>query len=198
MAASHATDTSETQAELRYWDFAVVPAQDDPLRTCWGWSGPKTKKGYAYFTHKDRLVYAHRFSHELQVGPIPPGFEVDHVKARGCAHRDCSNPGHLEAVTPRENTRRSDSTAGRNARKTTCNRGHPLAGDNLYVRANGNRECRACKRLARPPKKPRREACRRGHALSPENTHITATGERVCRACARERVRAHRARRRAA
>jgi hypothetical protein len=31
-----------------------------------------------------------------------------------------------------------------NRDKTRCIRGHELAGDNLYVRPNGKRECRAC------------------------------------------------------
>lgn len=31
------------------------------------------------------------------------------------------------------------------ARKTHCPKGHPYEGDNLYVTANGNRKCRACR-----------------------------------------------------
>lgn len=33
-----------------------------------------------------------------------------------------------------------------NALKTHCKRGHELAGDNLYIKPNGERQCRTCRR----------------------------------------------------
>lgn len=46
---------------------------------------------------------AHCFSYELHKGPIPAGYEVDHL----CLIGRCVNPDHLEAVTPAENKRRA-------------------------------------------------------------------------------------------
>lgn len=37
----------------------------------------------------------------------PYGYVIDHVFARGCRHRNCCNPNHLEAVTQEENMRRT-------------------------------------------------------------------------------------------
>lgn len=71
---------------------------------CWGWSGKSvTRDGYPtlcdYRTGTPVSVYAHRVSYEVNVGPIPDGYEVDHL----CFNTTCTNPGHLEAVTVRVN-----------------------------------------------------------------------------------------------
>jgi hypothetical protein len=90
--------------------------------------------------------YVHRVAYELAKGPIPAGMQIDHL----CRVLTCCNPAHLEAVTPRTNVRRSNSTAGINARKTHCSRGHPLdlASDNCrYSEKYNTRFCRACERL---------------------------------------------------
>jgi hypothetical protein len=50
----------------------------------------------------DGKVYAHRWIYEQIVGPIPDGYQVDHV----CRIKLCVNPEHLEAVTPQKNHRR--------------------------------------------------------------------------------------------
>ena len=52
---------------------------------------------------------AHRYVYELFRGPIPDGHVLDHVKKKGCKHRDCVNPDHLEPVTQQENTLRGDA-----------------------------------------------------------------------------------------
>ncbi len=57
----------------------------------------------------------------------------------------CINPEHLEAVTQKENILRGIGAPAVNARKTHCPRGHPFDGDNLYVKPNGDRQCRICR-----------------------------------------------------
>jgi len=109
---------------------------------CWLWPYSTDGKGYGQVWQAGRLVRVHRLAHEVFVGPIPPGLEIDHTcKSRGCLRWD-----HLEAVTHRVNTLRGDSPAAIRARKTECDRGHALAGDNLYVRPDGRRTCRSCRR----------------------------------------------------
>lgn len=100
-----------------------------------------------------RKVYAHRWSYEQHVGPIPDGLHLDHL----CRNTICVNPDHLEPVTPEENILRGISWAAVNARKTHCPKGHPYSGDNLYVRPGaGNRACRTCCRERDRARSPRR------------------------------------------
>lgn len=72
---------------------------------CWPWQGHVDGQGYGQF-RQQRLVGAHVAAHEFWLGPVPEGHEVDHVTARGCVRKDCTNPRHLEAVLPGENLRR--------------------------------------------------------------------------------------------
>lgn len=113
---------------------------------CWRWQGSLKSNGYASFyagggrgTNK---TYAHRFAYELLIGPIPDGLDIDHL----CRVRDCSNPGHLEAVTHRENMLRGDTFAAKHARKTHCHQGHPFDEVNTYWFLDGSgRGCRTCR-----------------------------------------------------
>src|SRR5438045_883025 len=53
---------------------------------CWLWTGALVGRGYATIWVDGRATLAHRVAHELFIGPIPDGLEVDHVAARGCVH----------------------------------------------------------------------------------------------------------------
>lgn len=105
--------------------------------SCWLWTAYKNPKGYGRFGTN----YAHRFSYEHFVGPIPPGMQMDHL----CSNTSCVNPAHLEAVTLLENVKRQmdagRSVIGENTRKTHCPYGHE------YTRTDkrGKRVCQQCK-----------------------------------------------------
>lgn len=47
-------------------------------------------------------------TYEMAKGPIPEGYTIDHL----CYNPRCINPGHLEAVTMKENIRRRFSPEG--------------------------------------------------------------------------------------
>lgn len=86
----------------------------------------------------DPKAYAHRWIYEQRVGPIPEGWEIDHVKARGCTSRLCVRLEHLEAVPPGENNRRE--------RLVTCKAGlHQLTDETTIWDDKGRRRgCRLC------------------------------------------------------
>ena len=86
-----------------------------------------------------RQLLVHRVAWELDNGPIPEGLELDHVRARGCTHRNCVSLAHLELVTHAENMGR-----GVWVPKTHCPQGHPYDEYNTY----------------RPPSNPRQRLCR--------------------------------------
>lgn len=147
-----------------------------PVTGCWLWTGALNRGGYGVLKNGDRNVLAHRYSCERTRGRIPANLELDHL----CRVRSCVNPDHLEAVTRKVNTHRGFGPSGINARATHCIHGHPFAGDNLYRRPNGKRECREC---AGRPLPPVVKTCKRGHRLTDPNLYYRPSGKRECAAC---------------
>lgn len=140
----------------------TVPARRialDLTIPCKPWTGWVTRDGYGKVTIDGDEKYAHRLTYQLLVGPIPRGWEVDHVchsaaisagvcEPGPCAHRSCCEPAHLEAVTSRENSLRGGHPLFSVARSATCGRGHDMNDpDNVYIRADGRRRCRGCARI---------------------------------------------------
>lgn len=76
-------------------------AKLDRHNECWVWTGATNSKGYPAFRVGSRVALAHRFSHEVFIGPIPAGEQVHHK----CMNPLCVNPAHLESVTPEVNRR---------------------------------------------------------------------------------------------
>lgn len=171
------------------------------IGSCWiDYSLVPNKGGYSVVQHKGQRGLGHRLSYEVLVGKIPEGFQLDHL----CKTPRCYNPKHLEAVTPRENTRRSD--AGKKSgelqkAKTHCPRGHEYSEDNTRLYA-GRRHCRTCARekyhenKVLNPKEPITH-CTQGHVLEGDNLKIrkrkrsngNITIERQCVECRRAKSR---------
>lgn len=121
--------------------------------TCWLWTGYLNSEGYGEYASAaltTRLV--HRIAYALDTGQLPD-LPLDHL----CRHRHCVNPDHLEPVTSKVNTRRSNVGLNEST-KTHCPHGHPYDEENT-LRYGGKRYCRACKnqraREARATKKER-------------------------------------------
>jgi HNH endonuclease len=116
------------------------------LGPCWQWLGVPHRGGYGrHSPGPGVMMYAHRYSYVLLVGPVPDGLQLDHL----CRNRMCVRPDHLEPVTAKENVARGEAPTAIHGRKTSCDAGHPLTGDNLHVytiRSSGTvgRRCRAC------------------------------------------------------
>lgn len=125
---------------VRFWSKVDKTAAGG----CWEWTASKTKNGYGKFRWGAGEKLPHRFAYELLVGPIPSGLHIDHL----CRNRACCNPDHLEPVTNRENLLRGDTIPARHAAKTHCPKGHPYAGDNLYIDPTGKRGCLTCRKDA--------------------------------------------------
>jgi len=120
----------------RFWEKVGCPDGEDG---CWPWLGA-VRKGYGCYWLDGRLVSAHRLVYERHIGPIPDGFEIDHV----CNNRCCVNPNHLRKLPHRQNTVR------RTGPITHCPHGHPYTAENLIFRKRPgsatrlNRRCRTC------------------------------------------------------
>lgn len=180
-------------------DYLLAHRAIDPTSDCWLWTKSTGRSGYGQTWHDGNVSLVHRIAYTLWIGPIPDGYHIDHVRARGCTHRACFNPAHLEAVTPAENARRSPKPS-----MTHCPQGHPYEGDNLYVSPGGDRRCRTCKRewarAAYARKTPNRVGfgghqrakthCPSGHPYDEANTRYKRSAEgylcRICRTCHRQ------------
>lgn len=132
---------------------------------CWLWAAYVNPDGYGEFwPTTDRHVGAHRYSYELNVGPIPEGLHIDHL----CRVRNCVNPAHLEPVTCRENLLRGDTFQAANAAKTHCPQGHPYDST-----CRGRRICTTCGR-ARTVRYRQKLAQAAQAAANPPVTKVTA------------------------
>jgi hypothetical protein len=85
----------KTSVLERFWSKVNVGREDE----CWLWSAYRNNHGYGQVRIKGRLFLAHRHAYEISVGPIPGGMHIDHM----CHTPACVNPGHLRAVTVKQN-----------------------------------------------------------------------------------------------
>ncbi len=66
-----------------------------PKTGCWIWQLAPKSNGYGRIAIPGRRqALVHRHFYEALVGPIPPGFVIDHL----CRTKMCVNPAHMEAV----------------------------------------------------------------------------------------------------
>ena len=95
----------------RFWSYVDRSGGNDP-DTCWPWRGSLSADGqYGRFSLPDgSRRRSTRIAWEWQVGPIPDGYQLDHL----CRNPLCVRVSHLEAVPVAVNmARRSRPTTGR-------------------------------------------------------------------------------------
>lgn len=141
----------------RGWPWNFEGQQKRRPNGCLGWTGKPSSSGYGIVRHADgRDVYVHVVAWERVNGPVPPGYQVDHIchnedptcnDGDDCLHRTCVEPSHLVAKPQRDNILAGKGPCAVNARKTRCIRGHLFDEENTYWRLDGGRTCRACRRL---------------------------------------------------
>ena len=92
----------------------------DSAGPCWNWRGRAMPDGYGMCGNLSRAPCRH----ELFVGPIPVGLDLDHL----CRNRLCVRPDHLEPVTNIEtNILRGEGVTAQNARK------NPIASEDMNL-----------------------------------------------------------------
>jgi len=108
--------------------------------TCWLWQGYINSEGYGEYRSKVlRTRLAHRIAYALDGDGTVPDMPLDHL----CRNRHCVNPDHLEPVSVKVNTRRSNVGLQQSMR-THCPHGHEYTEENTLT-YGGKRRCRTCK-----------------------------------------------------
>lgn len=133
--------------EQRFWSFVNKkgPWCKHLKSRCWVWTGAKEKQGYGQFRpgRSQPNVPAARWVIEFYEGPIPNGFEPDHL----CFTTSCVRREHLDVVTALENQRRKNPNRKKPPRRTRCFKGHELTSANTIIKIVNGREkhlCRLC------------------------------------------------------
>ena len=188
-AKYHATPQSLVERVL-------VAPYDTNEDGCHLWKGSTGRGGYGYVTYyptpgKQVTVLVHRLVYVRLAEDPGDEMQIDHAchdplvcvaSPMECPHRRCYNLDHLEAVTQPENSRRSGSVYGRNARKEVCDHGHELAGDNLFTLADGGRGCRECqRRLGRESRERDRDKINARNRAKAQTARLTR--EHRCQIC---------------
>lgn len=136
----------------RVWDRFTANIQGVDWLGCWMWLGSKHKSGYGRFNFGSARKgaggdRAHRCMVNWLYGKLPRMLHTDHVV---CSNPGCVNPLHLIPCKPRANVLRSKTCPSAiNSRKSHCNRGHELSGDNLSSSPSrrGRGACKTCIRI---------------------------------------------------
>jgi hypothetical protein len=117
----------------RFWNKVLIKTKDE----CWLWTGAKTRKynGYGLFWPERRTTRtAHSVAFELTYG-YKPKEDVHHT----CRVRLCCNPNHLDDLTRKEHMQETFNI-------TFCAHGHEYTKENTYIKPNGCRDCKQCKK----------------------------------------------------
>ena len=130
-------ETFSYHTTARFWQRVATTNPAD----CWEWLGSRRGDSYGQVYANGRHIAAHRLAHYLTTLTWPE------VVRHKCDNRVCCNPHHLEGGTQTDNMR-DVVQRGRHyhANKTRCPHGHDYTQDNTYIRPNGSRECRTCRR----------------------------------------------------
>lgn len=84
--------------EERFWSKVQRGSADE----CWLWTGARSRGfGCLHLERQSGVMSAHRFSHELHVGPIA----LHHCVIQTCGEYLCVNPQHLRTVHRSERVR---------------------------------------------------------------------------------------------
>jgi hypothetical protein len=186
------------------YDIYVIKPENGQETSCWGWSGSINSSGYSLIGYdgvgrkRCKYITGHRFSYQENTGPLISGHHIHHK----CGNTLCTNPNHLEQLTPKEHAVAEFSGPRLMRDKTHCKNGHPL----LFDESKQQRLCDICYKQRRRDReayfaatgtqertrfKELPEACGKGHKFTEENTLYAKSKmygvNRRCRQCHTER-----------
>jgi len=108
------------------------------LGRCWLWTAATDRDGYGQFVIKRKNHKAHRVAYAVFGMLLRASKQIDHL----CRNPACVRPTHLEPVTAKTNTMRSEAITARFARADRCKNGHLFTAGNTMRRPISGRRCR--------------------------------------------------------
>lgn len=121
----------------------------DEITGCYLWQKYKNHEGYGRIYYRGTNLNVHRLAGYIYFVTIIGDKSILMCHKPICPNKSCWNPEHIYEGNTSSNTIDSITTktyANLQGNKTQCNWGHEFTSENTYIRPDGYRDCKTCRK----------------------------------------------------